>query len=47
MSKDPKMNIRRLAIVFIGLIGGKKACEPLCEALKMKRSVLSELPAMP
>ena len=34
MSKDPKMNIRRLAVVFIGLIGGKKACEPLCEALK-------------
>jgi len=34
MSKDPKMNIRRLAVVYIGLIGGKKACEPLCEALK-------------
>jgi len=34
MSKDPKMNIRRLAVVLIGLIGGKKACEPLCEALK-------------
>jgi len=34
MTKDPKMNIRRLAVVFIGLIGGKKACGPLCEALK-------------
>jgi len=34
MSKDPKMNIRRLAVVLIGLIGGKKALEPLCEALK-------------
>ncbi len=34
MSKDPKMNVRRLAVVFVGLIGGKKACEPLCEALK-------------
>jgi len=34
MSKDSKMNIRRLAVVYIGLIGGKKACEPLCEALK-------------
>ena len=34
MSKDPKMNIRRLAVVLIGLIGGKKACEALCEALK-------------
>jgi len=34
MSKDPKMNIRRLAVVYIGLIGGKKALEPLCEALK-------------
>ena len=34
MSKDSKMNIRRLAVVLIGLIGGKKVCEPLCEALK-------------
>ncbi len=33
MSKDPKMHIRRLAVVYIGLMGGKKACEPLCEAL--------------
>jgi len=34
MSKDSKMSIRRLAVVYIGLIGGKKACESLCAALK-------------
>jgi len=28
------MSIRRLAVVYIGLIGGKKACEALCVALK-------------
>jgi hypothetical protein len=33
MSKDIKMNIRRLAVVLIGLVGGKKVLEPLCDAL--------------
>jgi len=34
MSKDSQMNIRRLAVVYIGLIGGERACDPLREALK-------------
>ena len=34
MSKDLKMNIRRLAVVLIGLIGGKNVLDSLCEALK-------------
>ena len=34
MSKDPKMNIRRLCIVYLGLIQGEKVFRPICEALK-------------
>jgi len=34
MAKDLKMNIRRLCIVYLGLIKGEKVLQPLCEALK-------------
>ena len=34
MAKDPRMNIRRLSIVYLGLIQGEKVLQPLCEALK-------------
>ena len=34
MAKDPKMNIRRLCIVYLGLIKGEKVLQPLCEALR-------------
>lgn len=34
MAQDPKMNIRRLCIVYLGLIKGEKVLQPLCEALK-------------
>lgn len=33
-SKDPKMSIRRLAVVFLGLIKTPEVLAPLCEALK-------------
>ncbi len=34
MAKDPKMSIRRLCIVYLGIIKGEKVSQPLCEALK-------------
>ena len=34
MAGDPKMNIRRLCVVYLGLIQGEQVMEPLCEALK-------------
>ncbi|MFN2498966.1 MAG: virulence factor [Pyrinomonadaceae bacterium] len=33
-TKDPKMSIRRLAVVFLGLIKTPEVLAPLCEALK-------------
>jgi cvfA/B/C family virulence factor/scaffold Nfu/NifU family protein/HEAT repeat protein len=33
-TKDPKMSIRRLAVVFLGLIKTLEVLAPLCEALK-------------
>ena len=33
-TKDPKMSIRRLAVVFLGLIKTPEILAPLCEALK-------------
>jgi HEAT repeat protein len=33
-TKDPKMSIRRLAVVFLGLIKTPEVLTPLCEALK-------------
>src|SRR6266508_4795055 len=33
-TKDPKMSIRRLAVVFLGLIKTREVLAPLCEALK-------------
>src|SRR5438046_1031168 len=33
-TKDPKMSIRRLAVVFLGLIKTSEVLAPLCEALK-------------
>jgi HEAT repeat protein len=33
-TKDPKMSIRRLAVVFLGLIKTSEVLTPLCEALK-------------
>src|SRR5213593_489081 len=33
-TKDPKMSIRRLAVVFLGLIRTPEVLAPLCEALK-------------
>ena len=33
-TKDPKMSIRRLAVVFLGLIKTHEVLAPLCEALK-------------
>jgi cvfA/B/C family virulence factor/scaffold Nfu/NifU family protein/HEAT repeat protein/PBS lyase HEAT-like repeat-containing protein len=33
-TKDPKMSIRRLAVVFLGLIKTPAVLDPLCEALK-------------
>jgi hypothetical protein len=33
-TKDPKMSIRRLAVVFLGLIKTPEVLGPLCEALK-------------
>ncbi len=33
-AKDPKMSIRRLAVVFLGLIKTPEVLAPLCEALK-------------
>jgi Virulence factor/Scaffold protein Nfu/NifU N terminal/HEAT repeats len=33
-TKDPKMSIRRLAVVFLGLIKTPEVLVPLCEALK-------------
>jgi HEAT repeat protein len=33
-TKDPKMSIRRLAVVFLGLIKTSEVFAPLCEALK-------------
>jgi HEAT repeat protein len=33
-TKDPKMSIRRLAVVFLGLIKIPEVLAPLCEALK-------------
>lgn len=33
-TKDPKMSIRRLAVVFLGLIKTPEVIAPLCEALK-------------
>src|SRR5256886_1975199 len=33
-TRDPKMSIRRLAIVFLGLIKTPEVLAPLCEALK-------------
>lgn len=35
-TKDPKMSIRRLAVVFLGLIKTPEVLAPLCEALKDK-----------
>ena len=34
LSKDSKMNIRRLCVVYFGLIQGEKVFHPICEALK-------------
>ena len=34
MAKDPKMSIRRLCIVYLGIIKGEKVLQPICEALK-------------
>ena len=34
MAGDPKMNIRRLCVVYLGLIQGERVLEPLCAALK-------------
>ena len=34
MARDPKMNIRRLCIVYLGLIKGEKVLQPLCDGLK-------------
>jgi len=34
MAKDPKMTIRRLCIVYLGLIKDEQVLQPLCEALK-------------
>src|SRR5438876_671552 len=33
-TKDPKMSVRRLAVVFLGLIKTSEVLAPLCEALK-------------
>lgn len=34
MTKDKKMNIRRLAVIYLGLIKDARVLEPLCEGLK-------------
>ena len=34
LAGDPKMNIRRLCVVYLGLIQGEQVVEPLREALK-------------
>ena len=34
MSKDKKMNIRRLSVIYLGLIKEARVLEPLCETLK-------------